>query len=69
VLHRPQVNVEELRKAIREGRLLTAAELESFGIVLNPSEREELEFFLSAQLDDEVQSILKEIVGRVVGKL
>ncbi len=68
VLHRPQVNVQELQTAIGEGRLLTPAELESFGIHLNPSEREELEFFLSAELNDEVLAILKEIVGRVVGR-
>lgn len=66
--NRPQIDMETLSRAVSENRALTSQELEKCGVALTPGEGEELEFFLSAELEEEAVAILKEIYIRISGK-
>ncbi len=64
-VEKPQIDMALVKRRILAARPMTVEELENAGVRLTPGEQEELEFFLSAQLDDEALTILREVHGRL----
>jgi len=59
------VDVLRLKRALEQGRPMTSVELVECGVELLPSDREELEFFISSGLKDEALAILHEIYAKL----
>jgi len=64
---RVAIDVVKLKKAIESKQPLSPEELDACGVPLQPTDREELEFFLSAGLKDEAIAILQEVYSRLSG--
>jgi len=58
------LDVGRIEQALRSKRPLTASEIEECGLKVPDSDREELQFFISAGLHEEALSILSELYGR-----